>query len=764
MWKNGSAASDASPSVTRMLNLIRGGETPASVELLTVTEIRQIAAAKMAREQPGQPLKARASVHEAWIRLGNDLFESRAHLFSAATEALRRIDSRNLFEPWRFRCVMVGFMVALVSGNTAHGTDKTWDGGGNDDGWMAGPNWDAEIAPGINDALFFGGSIRLGSVNNYVAGSLFNGITFNAGAGSFTLSGTALTVSPGISAGAGAISGGSITNNSSNEQTIALPITLSAGNHTIGTAAASGALKLNGAFQRSPGGTAVFEKGGGNINFSLSGLTNDATDSGGLLGGWAIIGPDFAALDASKNVVAYKGYTGVDPGSAIASREAQNVKIPSSGDNVSLMSAGTTEINTLIFSGTTANQTVEVGVGNVLRLGAQGGIYNAAQATGTGRQLIVGASVAEGGTLTAGGADNRSGEITFIDSNITSTSPNNLTINSRIADNGGSNFPVRVNVLGYVAFGDVANSYSGGTFVNQGRFRAANAGSFGSGPVTVYPGAEAFLVNAGTWVNNFFVSGLGPTEVDGEIIGPGAIRLNNTANIGGTVTLQGSARISTSSGGNLPQISGQITGSGSLEICTFARTDSNIMLSNSSAINPNNWTGDLTISSLGSSRQVTVKLGANEQIPDTAGVTIFGIDVARLDLNGFSETIGGLAAPASTNCQITNTGTSPSTLTVGSNNGTGVYAGTIQDGGVSNAIALFKIGTGTQTLAGANSYSGPTMVAAGVLIVGNGAGGSLDGTASVTVASSATLGGSGNIKVSSGNVTFGTGATLAPGN
>jgi RNA polymerase sigma factor (TIGR02999 family) len=83
----------ASTSVTRMLNAIRTGEASASGELMTVlyTELRRIAGAKMAREQPGQTLQATALVHEAWLRLGNDVFESRAHFFSAAAEAMRRI-------------------------------------------------------------------------------------------------------------------------------------------------------------------------------------------------------------------------------------------------------------------------------------------------------------------------------------------------------------------------------------------------------------------------------------------------------------------------------------------------------------------------------------------------------------------------------------------------------------------------------------------------------------------------------------------------
>lgn len=61
---------------------------------LVYEELRRIAAAKMAREAPGQTLQATALVHEAWLRLGGDKqpeWQSRAHFFAAAATAMRRI-------------------------------------------------------------------------------------------------------------------------------------------------------------------------------------------------------------------------------------------------------------------------------------------------------------------------------------------------------------------------------------------------------------------------------------------------------------------------------------------------------------------------------------------------------------------------------------------------------------------------------------------------------------------------------------------------
>src|SRR5258706_4575193 len=62
--------------------------------ILVYEELRKLATSKMARETPGQTLQPTELVHEAWLRLvgnANPKFENRAHFFSAAAEAMRRI-------------------------------------------------------------------------------------------------------------------------------------------------------------------------------------------------------------------------------------------------------------------------------------------------------------------------------------------------------------------------------------------------------------------------------------------------------------------------------------------------------------------------------------------------------------------------------------------------------------------------------------------------------------------------------------------------
>jgi RNA polymerase sigma factor (TIGR02999 family) len=81
---------------TLLLTAIERGDRNAAGELLELVydELRRLATSKMAREAPGQTLQPTALVHEAWLKLvgaQSPKFENRAHFFSAAAEAMRRI-------------------------------------------------------------------------------------------------------------------------------------------------------------------------------------------------------------------------------------------------------------------------------------------------------------------------------------------------------------------------------------------------------------------------------------------------------------------------------------------------------------------------------------------------------------------------------------------------------------------------------------------------------------------------------------------------
>jgi RNA polymerase sigma factor (TIGR02999 family) len=83
--------------VTRILSAIQQGDPTAAEQLLPLVydELRQLAAAKLAQEKPGQTLEATALVHEAYLRLvgpgEGPHWDNRRHFFAAAAEAIRRI-------------------------------------------------------------------------------------------------------------------------------------------------------------------------------------------------------------------------------------------------------------------------------------------------------------------------------------------------------------------------------------------------------------------------------------------------------------------------------------------------------------------------------------------------------------------------------------------------------------------------------------------------------------------------------------------------
>src|SRR3954470_10672315 len=86
-----------SANVTRILSSIEQGDPHAAAQLLPLVydELRQLAAQRLAQENPGQTLQPTALVHEAYLRLVDvdkaQQWNGRGHFFAAAAEAMRRI-------------------------------------------------------------------------------------------------------------------------------------------------------------------------------------------------------------------------------------------------------------------------------------------------------------------------------------------------------------------------------------------------------------------------------------------------------------------------------------------------------------------------------------------------------------------------------------------------------------------------------------------------------------------------------------------------
>jgi RNA polymerase sigma factor (TIGR02999 family) len=82
---------------THLLNAAAAGDRRAAADLLPLVydELRELAAARLAREAPGHTLQPTALVHEAYLRLVGpadaEQWDHRGHFFAAAAQAMRRI-------------------------------------------------------------------------------------------------------------------------------------------------------------------------------------------------------------------------------------------------------------------------------------------------------------------------------------------------------------------------------------------------------------------------------------------------------------------------------------------------------------------------------------------------------------------------------------------------------------------------------------------------------------------------------------------------
>jgi len=128
----------------------------------------------------------------------------------------------------------------------------------------------------------------------------------------------------------------------------------------------------------------------------------------------------------------------------------------------------------------------------------------------------------------------------------------------------------------------------------------------------------------------------------------------------------------------------------------------------------------------------TVKAGSATAIGVGSALSFANDATAILDMNGNSLSVSSLAGGGILGGKVTNSQQflAP-TLTVGSSNGNTTFSGIIQDGSA-NVVSLTKVGTGTLTLDGANTYSGATLISAGTLQVGSGGVNGVLGTSAVT--------------------------------
>ena len=534
----------------------------------------------------------------------------------------------------------------------------------------------------------------------------------------------------------------------------------------------SATLALN-ALNHNPGGTVTFftptsSGGSGNITTSSGNLN-------GILGGWALWGNPsvaavnsiipglyFAAVDGSGNIVQVSGQFVYASGNLAGQVTAQTnlfIAAPAVPVRANADLAGTTtDVNSLTIGGTTPF-ILDIGTNNILRFGRYGGIFVTNVGTVANTTWEFGNGVLSGGTtgstasqnagtITAGGAPNTDGELVFTINSSSQTANNSIYVENGITDNGSGRVSVVKTGPGPMKFRG-HNSFSGNMYILQGRIQmagselanglfgptaanTANPDAFGTGDIYVLPGGQAFPSGAGgntnagltAITNNWFIAGNGVSD------NVGAIRLSGVFS-NGVITLIGDARLGGGGFATGVNIYDRITGNFNLD---FGATGNSGGGANGARIfhQANDWTGNTSIVGRtgGTAGNTCLFLGNNEVIPNGFGKgnLILGntgntSSQTVLDLNGFNETVNGLISfvgTADANKIILNNGAAASTLTVGDNDQSSTFAGIIQDG--SSPLSITKIGAGVLTLAGNNTYSGPTIVNGGTLALsGSGA-------------------------------------------
>ena len=161
----------------------------------------------------------------------------------------------------------------------------------------------------------------------------------------------------------------------------------------------------------------------------------------------------------------------------------------------------------------------------------------------------------------------------------------------------------------------------------------------------------------------------------------------------------------------------------------------------------------------------TLRLSADNALPFGAGkgnlqLTVWSSGAAILDLAGYNATVNGLnqTGNGAGGRIIDNVSAGGnSLLTLGAGNSTGnTFNGIIRN--TTGTVSLTKIGTGIQTLGGANTYAGATTISGGTLAIG--LNGSFANSSLITVGGVGSFGAVLDLTAKTGTFAFGAGQTL----
>lgn len=629
---------------------------------------------------------------------------------------------RNFFAP-----VLAFVFLGCASDVTA--AVKTWDGttSGN---WGTSANWTPAGVPVDGDDLIFpAGAANLNNTNN-ITDLRVASIQFNGAAGGYILNGNAITISNGVVAahtvGDNDLSFAAITNATSQTYTVDSGGTLDVnanlvliGGFTLTvnndfTTRFDGAISGTGNLSKSSAGTGTMVFGGTAAN-TYAGTT---TVNGAIL-----------QLSKTAGVVSVPGDLTIGASDTVRLTTDNQI---ANGSDVTISSSGLLDLNgnvDTIGTVSMSGATIDTGVGGDIATG----------------NITVNASAS---VSTISGTYTLAGNRTFT---VAGGTANPALLVSAVIEGAGG---VTVNNLSSGARVDfsAANTYSGLTTLSNGFLYVNNPAGLGSSAVgTVLAGGNLTILGV-------TISGEGLTNITTSVLqGAGAsgwtgpIVLNATLFLLSTGTLDLSGVIS-GTGGVIKASSGSGTvrysgASANTYTGTTTVDAGTLELAKSAGIDA--IAGDLVIGD--GSGTDTVRTFASNLIDNSSDLTMN--EGAVLDLQAFIEAVGSATMTGATVDGTATTFNPQGSLTVNAsavsstiNKDLAVSVPTtinvangsastdlLINGVIFGAGGFTKTGEGQLRLAGVNTYSGLTVVAAGLLTINDAAG--LGSTAAGTVVS-----------------------------
>lgn len=601
----------------------------------------------------------------AWTTTGTyNLFSFNGTLGGVGTSAL---SIANQQAGYTYTFGTSGNFLTLTIGTS--GVISAWNTNANGS-WSTAGNWSNGVPASAGDSANFTSAITAPRTITLDGNKSVGGLTFNNATAGYT-------IAQGTS--------GSLTIDNGTAQSA--PISVLAGSHTITApvilntdaaidVAASSALAISGNIS---GARAITKTNSGSLDLTGTNTYSGGTSLNGGLLSFSAGSLGTGAIGINGGTLLYNAGNTEDISSRAVTIGNSGAVVNTNGNNVTFGSA--------VGNGGTGSLT-KAGAGTLMMLGAN---------TYSGGTIITGGTIAIGGDTALGTAPGAAannltfnagtGNTATLSANngftlgatrginlasgtaVIETNSNSVIINGALTGAGN----LTKNGSGSLTFGSVANAATGALVINDGQITAANI---------------SYLPTGGITFNNFAA----------------LLLTQNAAQTFSNLTVNGTNSLTTTTAGNIVGYNTIVGGSGNLTVSAA-------------------YVGDFTGAWTGFSG--TISLGGNGgyRFNGSAGSSLVTLDLGVRGVSVRSGTtavinLGGLiGASGSTLTGSGGGATQAVNYSVGGANTSTTFNGAISNG--AGAVSVTKVGTGTLTLNGTNTYTGATTISTGSLALGS---------------------------------------------